>query len=77
MADADEMIEGDVPPRLSKDSASGRINVIATEDLLAEVEEWRSKQRPIPNKSEAARMLIERGLAAEKWTDRKRREAED
>ncbi|WP_286963562.1 hypothetical protein [Methylobacterium sp.] len=54
-----------MPPKLSKDSPSGRINVIATEELLQRVEEWRAKQRPIPNKSEAARMLIERALEAE------------
>ncbi|MBP29988.1 MAG: hypothetical protein CMH16_11855 [Methylobacterium sp.] len=57
--------ESNVPPKLSKDSPSGRINVIATEELLQRVEEWRAKQRPIPNKSEAARMLIERALEAE------------
>ncbi len=51
-----------VPPKLSKDSPSGRINVIATEELLQRVEEWRARQRPIPNKSEAARLLIERAL---------------
>ena len=51
-----------VPPKLSNSSPSGRINVIATEELLQRVEEWRAKQRPIPNKSEAARMLIERAL---------------
>ncbi|WP_342152296.1 hypothetical protein [Methylorubrum sp. SB2] len=51
-----------MPPKLSKDSPSGRINVIATEELLQRVEEWRARQRPIPNKSEAARLLIERAL---------------
>ena len=77
MGAEDQIAGSDVPPRLSKDSPSGRINVIATEELLAEVEEWRSKQRPIPNKSEAARLLIERGLAAERHAEWKRREAED
>lgn len=51
-----------MPPKLDKDVPSGRINVIASETLLQRVEEWRATQRPIPNKSEAARMLIERGL---------------
>lgn len=58
-------LEADVPPKLDKDSPSGRINVIATEALLRRIEEWRSQQRPIPNKSEAARMLIEQALEAE------------
>lgn len=65
-------IETAVPPKLSKDSPSGRINVIATEELLQRVEEWRAKQRPIPNKSEAARMLIERALETEERSDGKR-----
>lgn len=65
MATEGHQIEAAVPPKLSQSSPSGRINVIATEELLQRVEEWRAKQRPIPNKSEAARMLIERALEAE------------
>ncbi len=55
----------EMPPKLDKDSPTGRINVIATEALLQRIEEWRSVQRPIPNKSEAARMLIEKALDRE------------
>lgn len=51
-----------MPPKLNKESPSGRINVIATEALLRRIEEWRAAQRPIPNKSEAARLLIEWAL---------------
>jgi hypothetical protein len=29
---------------------------------LARVEEWRSQQRPIPNRSEAIRMLVDSAL---------------
>ncbi|MGW8787119.1 hypothetical protein [Heyndrickxia sporothermodurans] len=54
-----------VPPRLDKEAPSGRINVIATETLLQRIEEWRATQRPIPTKSEAARILIEKALDAE------------
>ena len=56
-----EIVEG-MPPRLDKDAPSGRINVVATDALLQHVEEWRARQRPIPNKSEAARQLIEWAL---------------
>lgn len=62
MATEGQIVEANVPPKLDKDVPSGRINVIATETLLQRVEEWRASQRPIPNKSEAARMLIEIGL---------------
>lgn len=65
MATTDTFSEAGVPPKLDKDSPSGRINVIATEALLKRIEEWRAVQRPIPNKSEAARLLIERALDAE------------
>ena len=56
--------ESPVPPKLSNSSPTGRINVIATEELLQRLEEWRAQQRPIPNKSEAARLLIEQALDA-------------
>lgn len=62
MATGATIAEADVPPKLDKDVPSGRINVIATETLLKRIEEWRAVQRPIPNKSEAARLLIEWAL---------------
>jgi len=33
-----------------------------TEGMLAAVEEWRAKQKPIPNVSDAIRRLVELGL---------------
>lgn len=63
----------EMPPRLDKDVPSGRINVIASETLLERIEEWRALQRPIPNKSEAARLLIEKALDAEPEDKRKGR----
>jgi hypothetical protein len=33
-------------------------------DMLDAIEKWRSKQRPIPNVSDAIRQLIEAGLKA-------------
>ena len=72
MATEGQILEADVPPKLDKDVPSGRINVIASETLLQRVEEWRATQRPIPNKSEAARMLIERGLDSDTHPNRPR-----
>lgn len=34
-------------------------------DLLPDIEEWRAKQRPIPNETEAIRRLVEIGLKAQ------------
>jgi hypothetical protein len=33
-----------------------------TEEMIAAVEKWRAKQRPVPNLSEAIRRLVELGL---------------
>jgi metal-responsive CopG/Arc/MetJ family transcriptional regulator len=65
MRTQDLIIGTAVPPKLDKDAPSGRINVIASETLLKRIDEWRAAQRPIPNKSEAARVLIEQALEAE------------
>ena len=54
-----------MPPRLDKKSDSGRIIIIATEDLLERIDEWRARRRPLPNKSEAGRRLLETALRAE------------
>lgn len=35
-----------------------------TEEMLADVEAWRAKQKPVPNLSEAIRRLVELGLKA-------------
>ena len=35
-----------------------------TEEILADVETWRTKQKPVPNLSEAIRRLVELGLKA-------------
>jgi hypothetical protein len=37
-----------------------------TEEMMAAVESWRAKQRPVPNLSEAIRALVEIGLKARK-----------
>ena len=35
-----------------------------TEEILADVETWRTKQKPVPNLSEAIRRPVELGLKA-------------
>ena len=35
-----------------------------TEEMIAAVETWRAKQKPVPNVSEAIRRLVELGLKA-------------
>ena len=37
-----------------------------TDEMLANVETWRAKQRPVPNLSEAIRRLVELGLKVRK-----------
>jgi hypothetical protein len=35
-----------------------------TDKMIADVEAWRAKQKPVPNLSEAIRQLVDRGLKA-------------
>jgi hypothetical protein len=35
-----------------------------SDDMISAVERWRSKQKPVPNLSEAIRRLVEWGLKA-------------
>lgn len=34
-----------------------------TEEMMAAIEAWRAKQKPVPNVSETIRRLVERGLS--------------
>lgn len=43
---------------------SERFEMRASLDLLGRIDEWRRRQADLPNRSEAIRRLIERGLAA-------------
>ncbi len=49
-------------PKLRTEGPSARVQLIVLHTWLARVEEWRSKQRPIPNRSEAIRMLVDSAL---------------
>jgi len=37
-----------------------------SEEFLAAIDDWRTKQRPVPSRSEAIRQLVEAGIAAKK-----------
>ena len=41
---------------------SNRVHIVASDEWLAIVEEWRRTQYPIPSQSAAIRELVERGL---------------
>lgn len=53
-----------MPPKLDRDSPTGRINVTAPELLIRRVEEWRASQRPVLTKAEAVRILVTEALDA-------------
>ncbi len=55
-----------MPPKLDEDSPSLRLQLVAPARWAERVDEWRSKQRPIPNRSDAIRMLVEKALDAER-----------
>ena len=42
-----------------------------TEEMIAGVESWRAKQKPVPNLSEAIRRLVEIGLASGRYSSAK------
>lgn len=53
-----------VPPKLDKDSDTERFQLVAPASWFERIDEWRASQRPIPSKSEAIRLLVEKALAA-------------
>ncbi len=54
-----------MPPKLSDDEETGRINVTAPMSFVRAVEEWRIRQRPVLTMAKAVRILVERALKAE------------
>jgi metal-responsive CopG/Arc/MetJ family transcriptional regulator len=52
-----------LPPKLAPDVK--KVNLIAPTDLLARVDHYRRSRPDLPNRSEAIRRLIEKGLEAE------------
>ena len=57
-------METDMPPKLETGTPTKRLQLVVPESWEARVDEWRAKQRPIPNKSEAIRMLVDQALSA-------------
>lgn len=55
-----------VPPRLEEESATERIQIVATERWAKRVDDWRRKHPDMPNRSAAIRMLVEQALDAAK-----------
>jgi len=47
------------------------LQLYATDDFLADVDAWRALQRPIPNRSEAIRLLVELALASDEALSKK------
>ncbi len=58
-------MEIDMPPKLETGTATKRLQLVVPESWEARVDEWRAKQRPIPNKSEAIRILVDQALKPE------------
>jgi metal-responsive CopG/Arc/MetJ family transcriptional regulator len=55
-----------MPPKLKKDVATERVQIVAPATLMREVDEWRAQQRPIPGRSDAIRRLLKLALGAGK-----------
>lgn len=54
-----------MPPKLDAATPTERMQIVAPAAWFLAIEEWRRAQKKIPSKSEAVRMLVERGLEAE------------
>lgn len=55
----------EMPPKLEEGTATERVQIVAPASWVDRVDEWRRKQRRIPSKSEAIRMLVDLALDAE------------
>lgn len=55
----------ELPPKLEQESATERIQIVATERWTKRVDEWRRKHPDMPNRSKAIRLLVEQALDAE------------
>lgn len=55
-----------MPPRLEPASPGKKINLVAPQAWLRRIDAWRRKQEPIPNRSEAIRILVDIALSETK-----------
>jgi hypothetical protein len=53
-----------LPPKLEEESATERIQIVATERWTKRVDDWRRKHPDMPNRSKAIRLLVELALDA-------------
>lgn len=63
-----------MPPKLSDDEETGRINVTAPMSFVRAVEEWRIRQRPVLTMAKAVRVLVEQALEAERKDSKRTKE---
>jgi hypothetical protein len=54
-----------MPSKLEIGTETTKIHLAVLKTWVDKIDEWRAKQRPIPNKSEEIRVLVERALEAE------------
>lgn len=50
-------------PPSNRRRTPAKLAIRMPDDLLASLDNWRARERPVPTRSEAARRLLERGLA--------------
>lgn len=55
-----------MPPKLESDSATERVQIVATARWMERIDDWRRLQPEIPNRSKAIRMLVEMALENQK-----------
>lgn len=59
-------MQNSMPPKLEDGILTKRIQIVAPATWEQRIEDWRAKQRPIPSKAEAIRILVDKALDTEK-----------
>jgi hypothetical protein len=54
-----------MPPKLDKETATGRIQVVAPASWVKRVDDWRRRHPEMPNRSKAVRMMVDLYLESE------------
>jgi len=62
--------KAEMPRKLELGTVTERIQIVAPASWVERIDEWRRKQRRIPSKSEAIRMLVDLALEAETTRER-------
>ncbi len=58
-----------MPKPLEEGTTPERMQLVLPVSLSRRLDEWRAKQRPIPNKSQSVRMMIEEFLSRDEQED--------